>query len=170
MLFSQFILLTEKAPVTSGTYCAYSPDSASKKAIALYMEQVGLSGEGIAPDKLHCTVLYSRKEHPNFHPDPTRTYEAQCKGFTVFGTSVVMLIECPGIVERHNNLMKEHGATYDFPVYTPHISLSYVIPEGFSIHGLPHFSGAITLGSEFKEAIVEDFKETLAKEKEEEKC
>lgn len=38
---------------------------------------------------------------------------------------LVLLIECEELHNRHEFLMKEHDASYDYPTYKPHITLSY---------------------------------------------
>ena len=49
---------------------------------------------------------------------------------------LILKIDCPELVARHKELMDEHEATYDYPVYQPHITLSYDIGD-LDINDLP---------------------------------
>jgi hypothetical protein len=88
-------------------------------------------------EKLHSTLLYSRKHCPNYEPAEQVSYIGKPLHFEVWKTQdpngtgktrcLVLRFDCPELVERHNMLRKEHGATHDYPEYNPHITLSYDI-------------------------------------------
>jgi hypothetical protein len=41
----------------------------------------------------------------------------------------VLKYDCKDLNKRHKELMDEHKATYDFPKYEPHVTLSYDIGD-----------------------------------------
>jgi hypothetical protein len=45
---------------------------------------------------------------------------------------LVLTYDCEDILLRHEFLMHKHGASFDFPSYTPHVTLSYDV-RGFNI-------------------------------------
>jgi hypothetical protein len=90
--------------------------------------------EIIKPELMHCTLLYSKKFLPNYKPDPTIEHEAKIKGLEVWDTfdkkrALVVTLDCPSLVQRHKDLMKDHEAIYDYPEYKPHFTLSYDIGD-----------------------------------------
>jgi hypothetical protein len=40
---------------------------------------------------------------------------------------LVLKLDSPEMVERHNFLMGKHEGTYDYPSYNPHVTMSYDI-------------------------------------------
>lgn len=115
--------------------------------------------------RLHVTVLYSRKYCPNIVvPDPNVThYNARFLSYDVFTTqngkyALVMKLSAPGVTARHRKLMAEHGATYDYPEYLPHITLSYDydMPRAVGITPFPH---NIILSEEYVEDLNLDWSE-----------
>lgn len=80
----------------------------------------------------HVTILFSRKNLPDYKAPGKVSYKASAKNFHVFeGETKVLVItlESQDLIDRHNELMDEHKATYDFPEYIPHITLSYDIGD-----------------------------------------
>jgi hypothetical protein len=108
--------------------------------------------------RLHVTVLYSRKHCPNIRPDRDIThYNARFSSYDVFTGqngkyALVMKLSAPGVTARHLKLMAEHGATYDYPEYLPHITLSYDydMPRAVGIAPFPH---NIILSEEYVEDL-----------------
>lgn len=124
-----------------GTYAAVKFSQKTIDQIAQYIKENDIPN-GTPPDKLHCTVLYSRKYCPDYEPqgkiDPPMIGE--CGKLEVWESKgklrdkpptrcLVLKFSCPELVERHNELMDDHGATYDFPEYKTHITLSYDIGD-----------------------------------------
>jgi hypothetical protein len=105
---------------------------------------------------MHCTLIYSRKHHPDMEPQPNVEYEARCKGFAVFHKSLVMLLDAEHVEGRHSELMQKHGCTYDFASYNPHVSIAYGLAPGFSPLDLPAFTGRILLTGEYTEDLNDD--------------
>ena len=110
-------------------------------------------------ERLHVTLIYSRKHCPKMHADPGVIYNCEFKDYEIFtggkGEKVlVALLSAPAVVARHLQLMAQHGATYDFPVYNPHITLCYNwtgSDEDFA--ALEPIDFPISLGSEYVEDL-----------------
>ena len=153
---------------SKGTYAAVKFDQSTKDAIAKYIKDNDIPN-GTNIDKLHCTVLYSRKHCPDYEPlgeiDPPWTgtptklevWESNGKLRDEPTTRcLVMKFTCQELVDRHGELMEEHGATYDFPEYKTHITLSYDIGD-MDETSLPDISKAIK-----QVKIVQEYGEDLA--------
>jgi hypothetical protein len=145
-----------------GTYAAYRLDPQTEDDLDGFLETCGLTdlrdSEGkIKTGKRHVTLMYSRKVHDDYQPNKNLTHSARCKGYAMYGNALVMLLDCPSLEERHHEIHRKHGATYDFPTYNPHVSLHYGdLPVGFTVHTLPLFGGEITLCDEYKEDLKDD--------------
>ncbi len=107
--------------------------------------------------RLHTTVIYSHKHCPNLVVDPTIVHEAKFDGYDLFNdragnaTVLVVRLDCQSIVDRHERLMKEYGAIYDYPGYHPHISLTYHFHG--DVKSLPPVNFTILLGQEYTEDL-----------------
>ncbi len=124
----------------AGTYAAVKFDEATKDALLTYAKENKLP-HVVKRDSLHCTLLYSHKHCPDYKAigkiDPPMI--ATPDGFNVWESSenedgtktkcLVVKLNCPELVNRHKELMDEHGATFDYPTYTPHVTLSYDIGD-----------------------------------------
>jgi hypothetical protein len=139
-----------------GTYVGLRvlPESATK--IKQFCEQNGIKIDTSKfEDELHTTVIYSRKVH-NIQPEPLCVHACEFLDFEIFSTDdgkkvLVIRLNAPSVVARHLKLMAEHDATYDFPVYQPHVSLCYDY-EG-DVTGLPLIDFPIFLGNEYVEPL-----------------
>ena len=141
-----------------GTYAAVIPSKESEAAINSFIKtnNIPLPSD---QDKLHSTLLYSRKHLPKYSPESKFEYSATPKAIEVWPTKsgarcLVLTLDCPDLVKRHKELMDQHKATYDFPDYKPHISLSYDIgnfdEKKLNIKDLPN---KITLTGEYQEDL-----------------
>ena len=129
-----FELLQEQKE-TKGTYAAVSFNDTTVDALQKYIKDNDIPN-GTPAGKMHCTLLYSRKHCPNYKPagkiSPSWTgkpvglevWESQSKS-----RCLVLKFDCDELHKRHKLLMKEHDATYDFPEYKTHVTLSYDIGE-----------------------------------------
>lgn len=98
--------------------------------------------------KFHTTVLYSRKYLPDYKPagEYEEAMVGKPKAFEIWPSQpdddgnkshcLVLTYDCPALVKRHEDLMDEHKATYDFPDYKPHVTLSYDVGEGYDLDKL----------------------------------
>lgn len=126
--------------VSKGTYAGVYFDEDTKASVKKYIQDNNIP-KPVNVDKLHTTLLYSRKFLPDYIPGGM--YDSSLIGtpqeLVVWKTQggegkepancLVMKYDCPELVERHKSLMSEHGATFDYPEYTPHITLSYDIGD-----------------------------------------
>lgn len=79
-------------------------------------------------DKMHVTVLFSRKNIPvslesykfKALPVEIETWKSSSGKKNV----VVLKLQCPELTKRHNDLIAQ-GGTHDFPDYQVHVTLSY---------------------------------------------
>jgi hypothetical protein len=109
---------------------------------------------GIAPNKMHCTLLYSRKHLPGYTklgdinppmigvPTKLEKWPSQPDSEGNVSMCLVMKFDCPELIERHNFLMQEHNATFGFIEYTPHVTLSYDV-AGMQVKDLPNIKEAV---------------------------
>jgi hypothetical protein len=116
-----------------GTYGAVKFSEDSQKILQDLCERLELPNI-VPPKDLHMTLLYSRKECSNYIPRGSISEEVFPTAFKVFEThdnkrALVLLCDSPYARMRHNDLMDEHKATYDWSEYHPHISLSMDIGD-----------------------------------------
>jgi hypothetical protein len=139
----------EEQKQQKGSYSGVRFDTETNKALHEYMKENKIPN-AIRPDKLHTTVLYSRKYLPNYKPAGkiTPPWTATPGDFTVWETNgengpktkcLILQYDCPELVSRHKSLMKEHEATFDYPEYKPHITLSYDV-DNLDVSKLPRLA------------------------------
>ena len=93
--------------------------------------------------EIHITVAYSKKPisiEALGKLDPPISVKP--KHYSIFksqtgGNCLVLEVESEGLTARHNEIMKDYGASYDFPDYKPHVTLSYDCGIAFDINSLP---------------------------------
>ena len=135
-----------------GTYAAVKFDHATRKSVHRYCAMANIPNM-VRPDKLHTTLLYSDVDLPDYEPVERYTFPlvAYPIGLNVWDTRskdgniekcLVVLLDCPLLVERHEQLMEEHDAVYPHATYQPHLTLSYNIGE-LDIETLPFFDGYV---------------------------
>lgn len=163
----QELLEQSKDKPEPGTYAAVTFSQATVDDILRYIKTNNIPN-AISPEKMHCTVLYSRKYCPDYVPmgtiDPPwvgtptglEVWESRGKNRDEDPSRcLVMKFTCDELTKRHNQLMKEHNATYDFPEYKTHITLSYNIGD-MDIANLPSVNDTIPVVE-----IVEEYGEDL---------
>jgi hypothetical protein len=133
--------LTEKQQAeTKGTYAAVNFSKETTDAIKEYIKENDIPNP-LSADKMHTTLLYSRKYCPDYTPlgkiDPPwkgtptefEVWKTRPKDGSEGSNCLVLLFKCEELNKRHQQLMNELDATYDFPDYKTHISLSYDIGD-----------------------------------------
>lgn len=114
-------------------------------------------------DRCHATILYSKKPCPGIKPMGKLNEKAAFKGWDIFPNYdntkkvLVMLLDSPWMVSRHNELMDKHDASYDFDEYKPHVTLSYDVGNDFDVDKLPDFPQELSLINEYYEDLVIDW-------------
>ena len=165
--FKQF--LTESEP---GTYAGLRFNQESLKSLKEFLDNNTIPNK-VPEEKLHVTLLYSRKHIPNFKADGELLEPIICEPqeFTVWETNgehkektrcLILKLLSPRLVERHIKLMKDHPqATFDYPEYSPHLTLSYDIGStdvsGLDINSLP----SLVLSYEYQENLKTDWASAL---------
>jgi len=117
--------------VNAGKYVGvrFTPETKQTLSDIIHKEKVPNS---IDIEKLHSTVAYSKGSNiPGYEvsgefEEPIR---GEIKEFDIFPSQdgcncLVAKLNCPELDDLHNQTM-EHGATYDYDEYIPHVTLSY---------------------------------------------
>lgn len=149
-----------------GTYAGVHFTEDTKKRIAKFIKDNNIPN-GVPTNKLHTTILYSRKHLPNYEPQGkiSPVWIGKPKKFVVWQTkptdkypepanALILKYDCPECVKRHKELMKEHDAEYDYDVFRTHVTLSYNIGD-MDIKDLPDPSeiGDIKIDEEYHEDL-----------------
>ena len=158
---------TFEAEKKKGSYAGVQFDADTTKRIKTFVIENKIP-QRVPSNKLHSTVLYSKKYLPNYKaqgklktpivgkPKKFSVWETQPDEGGETANSLVLQYDAPELVARHKELMKEHDATYDFQ-YKPHITLSYNIGD-LDISKLdPKDIGNINIVSEYGEDLDMDW-------------
>ncbi len=124
-------LLEEKQE--KGTYAGLRFSDVDNDVIVELTKKLQLPNP-IQKDDIHMTLLYSRKHLSDYTPAGEIDEKAYPEKLHIFETfdkkrALVLMLNCPYAIKRHEFLMKEHSATYNYPKYLPHITLSYDIGD-----------------------------------------
>ena len=124
-----------------GTYAFASLDAESRKVISEYIKDNDIPNP-TKTDKLHCTLIYSRVEVPDMKSKGDYKPPMVCKpkGLEIWKAQpdedgntkncLVLKLSCPEFTARHKELMDKHPkATYDYPEFKVHVTLSYDIGD-----------------------------------------
>ena len=140
-----------------GTYVGVRFSEQTKGDIAHFMSAMNIPNP-IDVDKLHTTLIYSRKSLINFVARGRLDNIIEGK-FTAFDTwdtqdgqrALVMEYTSPELTGRNKEITMDFGATSDYPEYKVHLTLSYDIGENDII--LPDYDGVIEINEEYNEAL-----------------
>lgn len=158
--FAQTFLnpVSEQTEDKQGTYCGARFGKKSQEALAKYCEDNGIPN-AVPMNKLHVTILYSRKFLPDFVPAGYYAvpHSAEPVSLEVWPSQsgakcLVLKLDCPSLTKRHKALMKQHKATFDYPEYKTHVTLSYDIGD-MSIDKLQAPTAMLYLEREYKEVL-----------------
>lgn len=146
-----------------GTYAAVRFSPATNATLEQYTKDNKVPKPPKAKD-FHTTLLYSRKHLPNYQAagkldDPLIGTPT---GFDIWPSQpdengkkknvLVLEFSCPALFQRHHKLMHQHGATYDFDRYRPHITLSYDAGD-LDPSKLPDFDEELEIVEEYMEDL-----------------
>lgn len=139
-----------------GTYAGYRYTEESVDRVKNYIAENAIPN---ANEKIHTTLLYSRKYLPNYIPLGmlSEPIEAKPAGLEAWDTcdgkrALVLITISPEMVARHNALMKEHDAMYDYDKFKTHVTLSYDIGD-MDITNLPPFEHSLFANEEYYEEL-----------------
>lgn len=121
-------------------------------------------GELVEPGDMHVTITYSRQavnwmQMGEAWGGDLTVNAGGARVMEVFGPdkdTAVLAFVCSGLSWRHEEMVRA-GATWDWPEYQPHVSISYSF-DG-DIEAIEPWRGEIKLGPEIFEAINENWKE-----------
>ena len=153
--------ITKKTP--DGTYAGVRFSDKTRDAIAKYIADNNIPN-AIKDHKLHTTLLYSRKYLPNYKPrgeleevlvgKPIKfeKWPSQPDEDGNVSKCLVLKYDCPDLVNRHEDLMKEHDATFDYDEFKPHVTFSYNVDD-LQCKDLPEFDDDIEISEEYGEDL-----------------
>lgn len=156
-----------------GTFAGVRFSDDTKAAVEEYIKENDIPNP-TPTSELHCTLLYSRRECPNYEaqgklepmlrgkPGAFQVWQGQPDDDGHEPNCLVMEFECAKLKARHQELMTEHNATFDFPEYKTHITFSYDIGE-MDAKDLPEFTGPIEMVEEYSEVLDLDWAKNNAK-------
>lgn len=174
------ILTEQQTKITDlgadGTYIAVKFSRETQNNLSKLAEALGIAkDERVSREKMHCTIVYSRKPFTNFtiHGKMKDPWKATPTDLEIFPTqsgsrALVLRFDCKEMVERHEYFKKEYGATYDFDEYKPHATLCYnvgpdwQIPEKFDIKS---YIPELEVSEEYYEPLNNDWANTASDEK-----
>lgn len=156
---------SEISSTAQSTYCAIQFTEQSSQDIVDFASSHDVPNV-IDVEKVHCTVLYSKKPISGFVAlgDKVPQYEIAFSRYDVFrdrksgNNSLVMVLDCDELIEHHTEYMDQYGASWDFPTYIPHITLSYDIGD-FDVSKLPPYDGDIIADHEYAEPLDVEWKD-----------
>ncbi len=127
MNFKDFITEEEE-----GTYICADLSRESANKLLKWAKENGITDTIDAAD-MHTTITYSRKkvdEAKEYMDSVKFPISAKPKHFSIFPMQngkkcLVLEVESKELNKHHKTIQKEYGATYDYPTYKPHITLTY---------------------------------------------
>lgn len=114
----------------NGTYVSAKVSRASSKAIYDWVKSNSIPNAA-DPKQYHTTITYSRKGIPDVEQHAFDVPIAgQITGWKIFPTQngsncLVAVVQSLDLEDYHHTIQNEYGATYDYPDYIPHITVSY---------------------------------------------
>lgn len=163
----------EKHGDKKGTYAGVKFSTASINNIQKYIENNNIPN-AVPKNKLHTTLLYSRKHLPNYEPagklEPILT--AKPSKFAIWPSQpdengepnncLVLEYDCSDLTKRHKDLMKEHDGEYDWDDYKTHVTFSYNVKD-LDVKDLPPFEDELEITEEYGEDLNLDWAKDNAK-------
>lgn len=160
------LMATPKVNRDSGV----SPESVqliAKTERRLYVERKVLNGQEIVdwfkaqgiptclpPDKMHITVCYSKKEfdpvglHPDSEPIAVTGGQRELKIFGPPDDQVLVMTLQSTELQHDHMLYRERGASWDWPSYEPHVTITTQVPPGLDKRKLTPYPGTVNLSAE----------------------
>lgn len=118
-----------------GTYVGAKFTNATVARLKKFSEKNNIPNY-LSSDKYHTTIIYSKKYVPDLKIESK--LEKQWKGkpekLEIFKTqqgwkALVLIYECKQQTDKHESIMDSTDATYDYPEYKVHVTLSYNIED-----------------------------------------
>jgi len=165
MKLSQIVTEKKQSP-KKGTYVGVRLSKESIEKVLDVIEKLNVP-EPVEESEIHLTVIHSSKHLPDFKPrgkldDPI---EIKAKKLDIFSSGdeennvLVVIMDAPDLVNRHEEIMDEHKATYDFPEFIPHMTLSYDCGDfDYKGHNMGELLGSLEIDREYEEELALDGK------------
>lgn len=131
--------------------------------------------EATVGEAMHVTIAYSRAPvdwmrvseawAPGDHGKQTGELKVAPGGPRVVeplgdGGAIVLFFACAELAWRHREIL-ECGASWDWPDYQPHVTITYKAPADFDWRAVEPYRGPIVLGPEIFEELDPDGKDTV---------
>ena len=148
-----------------GTYAGVRFSSETTKKLIQFAKKNKIPNM-LEESKLHTTLLYSRKHLPDYQPagEYNPILVGTPKGWEIWQSQpddngersniLVLTFECPALSQRHEDLMQQHQATFDFDEYKPHVSITYNAGD-MDAKDLPKFTDDLEIVEEYHEELSE---------------
>lgn len=120
----------------------------------------------LPPDDLHVTIAFSRDKLDWGYLEPCRkritNHLIPGRVVKPLGDkgAVVLGFKSPLLAKRWR-YFRNAGASWDYPGYQPHVTITYNNPPDMDPNEIPPYEGPIILGAEIFAEIVEDWDKTV---------
>lgn len=142
-------------------------------AIIAHYKAQGLATTIPAGD-LHATIAYSRtpvdwsKAGEDYCQDPdtgqVKVAPGGMRDTDKFGNALVLCFSSSALCWRWCSIKERTGATWDWPEYQPHLTLTYEAPDGLDPETIEPWQGPIVFGPEKFEEIDPNYKENVVED------
>jgi len=162
MKLSQVVTEKTQSP-KKGTYVGVRLSKESEDKVFDAIDKLDVP-DPVKRSEMHMTVIYSRKHLPDFEPRGKldEPIKIKAKKLDIFpsgdgGSNVlVVVMDAPDLVNRHEEVMDEHKATYDYPEYIPHMTLSYDCGDfDAKGHDMGAILGELDVVNEYEEELTD---------------
>lgn len=75
--------------------------------------------------------------------------------------AIVLLFASPRLSWRHEEILRDAGASSDHDAYQPHVTITYDKPEGLDLRALEPFRGALEFGPEIFEDVKDEWQNSV---------
>jgi 2'-5' RNA ligase len=129
MRFQQLLESSDK-----GTFVGVRLTSDSAKKVLHWLAENKIK-DPVTKEELHVTLLldkHSPIDHKPVRYDPPLVTDLESYKIELFGQDkdiLVLTFECPQLESRHMSLRKKYGVSWDWPTYSPHMTLTYKVQE-----------------------------------------
>jgi len=126
----RLLSLFEALDASPGTFVGVKFDQSTIDSLMDWIDSMGLETHEPA-DELHTTVLLDKEHEFDWEPQSFESpIEVSPETFSLdlFGQDknvLVLKYQCDELADRHSRGMEEHNLSWDFPEYSPHVTLSY---------------------------------------------
>lgn len=114
------------------------------------------------PEDMHVTQAYSKTpvDWPESDSESMTVNTIDNRAILAFGDGAcaVLAFQSLGMQQRFEQLC-ELGCSYDYPEYTPHVTLSWQVPDDLDLESIEPYTGPLEFGPEIFAEIDDDWQE-----------